>query len=142
MLSKVVQYTQHSWPKQLNPELKAYSNRQQKLTVEAGCLLWGVRVIVPKKLRAAVLEELHTSHPGIVRMKSLTWLHVWWQDIDKEVEETVCNCESCQSMCNRPQPVLLHPWVWPTRVWQRIYIDCAGPFQGHTFLAVVDAHSK
>ena len=142
VLSKVVQYTQHGWPKQLNPELKAYSNRQQELTVEAGCLLWGVRVIVPKKLRAAVLEELHTGHPGIVRMKSLARLHVWWPGIDKEVEETVRNCESCQSIRNRPQPVPLHPWAWPTHVWQRIHIDFAGPFHSHTFLVVVDAHSK
>ena len=75
-------------------------------------------------------------------MKSLARLHVWWPGIDKEVEETIRNCESCQSMHNRPQPVPLHPWAWPTRVWHRIHIDFAGPFQGHIFLVVVDAHSK
>ena len=142
ILSKVLQYTQNGWPKQLDPELKAFCNRQQELTVEAGCLLWGVRVVIPKKLRTAVLEELHTGHPGIVRMKSLARLHVWWPGIDKEIEEAVRTCESCQSIRNRPQPVPLHPWAWPTRVWQRIHIDFAGPFQGHTFLVVVDAHSK
>ena len=96
----------------------------------------------PKKLRTAVLEELHTGHPGIVHMNSLARLHVWWPGIDKEIKETVCTCESCQSIRNRLQPVPLHPWAWPTYVWQRIHIDFAGPFQGHTFLVVVDVHSK
>ena len=36
----------------------------------------------------------------------------------------------------------LHPWIWPSRPWQRIHIDFAGPMGGHTFLVVVDAHSK
>ena len=39
-------------------------------TVEANCLLWGKKVIVPEKLQNAVLEELHTAHPGVVRIKS------------------------------------------------------------------------
>ena len=44
---------------------------------------------------------------------------------------------------SRSLPVcLLHPWVWPTRAWQRLHIDFAGPFMGRTFLLVVDAHSK
>ena len=51
ILSKVLQYTQHGWLKQLHPELKVFSSRQQELMVEAGCLLWGVRVIIPKKFR-------------------------------------------------------------------------------------------
>ena len=68
--------------------------------MEAGCILWDIRVIVPEKLRAAVLEELHASHPGIVRMKSLARLHVWWPGIDKQIEETVRACTSCQSIRN------------------------------------------
>ena len=48
----------------------------------------------------------------------------------------------CQSMQNKPPPVLLHPWTWPTQPWQRTHIDYAGPFMGAMFLVVVDAHSK
>ena len=142
VLSKVMNYTLNGWPNQIEPVLKPFSNRQQELTVEAGCILWGIRVIVPEKLRAAILEELHTSHPGIVHMKSLARLHVWWPGIDKQIEETVRACTSCQSIRNRPQPVPLHPWAWPTQVWQRIHIDFAGPFQDQIFLVIVDAHSK
>ena len=33
------------------------------------------------------MDELHTSHAGIVRMKSLAWIHVWWPSIDKDIEQ-------------------------------------------------------
>ena len=35
-----------------------------------------------------------------------------------------------------------NPWIWPTRPWQRIHLDFAGPFNGEMFLLVVDAKSK
>ena len=38
--------------------------------------------------------------------------------------------------------VLMHPWEWPEHLWDRIYIDFAGPFMGKMFLLVVDAHSR
>ena len=36
----------------------------------------------------------------------------------------------------------LHPWLWPTKPWQRLHLDFAGPFQGRMYLLVSDAHSK
>ena len=35
-----------------------------------------------------------------------------------------------------------NPWRWPSKPWQRINIDYAGPFMTKMFLLVVDAHSK
>ena len=69
VLSRVLSYTMTGWPKQVDQELHAYYARQNEITVEDGCLLWGMRVIVPHKLRCLVLKELHHTHPGIVRMK-------------------------------------------------------------------------
>ena len=126
----------------VDSELKVYFDRQEQLTVEAGCILCGVRVVVPLKHRKFVLEELCEGHPGIVRMKSLARLHVWWPGIDKEIESVVHNCMACQSVRNKQPPTSLHPWSWPTRPWQRIHLDFAGPFLGSMFLIAVDAHSK
>ena len=36
----------------------------------------------------------------------------------------------------------MHPWPWPSRPWQRVRFDFAGPFLGKKFLLGVDAHSK
>ena len=113
-----------------------------RLTVEDECLLWGMRVVIPSSCQGAVLKELHTSHQGIVRMKSLARIHVWWHEIDKDIEKLVSCCEACQGMRNTPTVSVLHPWTWPDQPWKRIHVDFAGPFQGSMFLVVVDSHSK
>ena len=122
VLSKVVLYTQRGWPRQIDDKLKPYANRQSELSVEAGCLLWGMRVVVPTLCQKTVLRELHTSHPGIVRMKSLARIHVWWPLIDKDIEQLVRECKSCQSVRNNPPSTMLHLWSWPDRPWMRIHV--------------------
>ena len=41
------------------------------MSIEEGCLFWGMRVIIPTKLQNRLLKELHNGHPGISRMKSI-----------------------------------------------------------------------
>ena len=41
-----------------------------------------------------------------------------------------------------PPEAPLHPWEWPSRPWERLHIDYAGPFLGKMFLIMVDAYSK
>ena len=89
--------------------------------------------------REAVLAELHKDHPGILRMKSIARSYVWWEGADKEIESLV---KTCQSVKNALPKAPLHPWLWPTKPWQWLHMDFAGPFQGRTYLLVTDAHSK
>ena len=98
--------------------------------------------IIPEKLRSKVLDELHGEHMGISRMKSVARSYFWWPGVDKAIEELARNCQSCQAVKHLPSVAPLHPWIWPSRPWQRIHLDFAGPFQGTTFLVVVNANSK
>jgi len=104
--------------------------------------MWGIRVIVPKKYQDQVLNELHQEHQGIARMKAVAKSHVWWPKLDQCLEQVAKNCLPCQQVKNIPSPAPLHPWVWPSRPWQRIHIDFAGPMKGKMYLILVDAHSK
>ena len=122
--------------------MKPYHTRRTELTIEANCLLWGRKVIVPEKLQRQVLEELHTGYPGVVRMKSIARLHVWWPGIDKRIEEVVKNCLPCPSIRNKPPLTSLRSRNWPSQPWRRLHLDFAGPFLGASFLIVVDAYSK
>ena len=130
VLSRAMYYILHGWPaeKCIPDELKIYYNKQDEFTVEDGCILRGTRAVIPTKFQAAVLSELHLNHPGMVRMKSLARLHVWWPSLDHDVEQTVRDCHACQAnRCKSPEKVN-NPWIWPTRPWQRIHVDFAGPF--------------
>ena len=71
-LATVYQYVVEGWPHKI-PEgaLKPYYQCKDQLATDQGCLLWGLRVIIPPTLQAQMLNELHVSHPGIVKMKAL-----------------------------------------------------------------------
>ena len=142
VLGKVMVYLKEGWPNKIDDELQPYYRRRHELTIEVGCLLWGMRVVVPKSYQKTILAELHTSHPGIVRMKSIARTHVWWPSIDKHIEQVVHDCSSCQSIRNAPSRAELHPWSWPDAPWRRVHVDFAGPFLGSMFMIIVDAHSK
>ena len=51
---------------------------------------------------------------------------MWWPGLDQDIEKMVKGCLACQSCRNRPAPVVLHSWPWPTGPWERIHIDYAG----------------
>ncbi|XP_026142558.1 uncharacterized protein K02A2.6-like [Carassius auratus] len=125
-----------------NNELSPFISKRAELSVQHGCLMWGMRVVVPLKLQKRVLEELHTGHPGIVRMKAIARSYVWWPGIDADIELCVKMCQSCQQIQKMSPQAPLHPWEWPSRPWERIHVDFAGPCEGHMYLVVVDAHSK
>ena len=142
VLGRVLRYTRAGWPQEVKEELKPFSNRRKELSVEEGCILWGMRVVVPTKLLKQVLSELHQGQLGVVRMKTLARSHIWWPGLDQEVEEMVKACTACQEVINTPAVAPLHPWIWPDTPWARIHVDFAGPFHGKTYLVIVDAHSK
>ena len=113
-----------------------------ELSIHNDCLLWGSRVIVPPKLRDRVLQELHNSHPGSSRMKSLARQYIWWPGLNQAMENMVKSCKICQETCHKPPSVTLHAWDWPQKPWQSVRADYAGPFLGRMFLILVDANTK
>lgn len=91
----------------------------------------GLRVVVPQKLRTRVLQELHSGHPGIVKMaRSL----VWWPGLDKELESLAKLCTPCQSQRKNPPKAPLATWPWPATLWERVHVDYLGPFLGKMIL--------
>ena len=142
ILSKVKIYTQKGWPEQIPDTLKIYHSKMAELTVEEGCLLWGGRVIIPHSLKAKVMAELHKEHLGIAKMKAVARSYVWWRGIDRDLEQVAKSCSACAAVKQAPVKAPLHPWTWPSRPWERVHIDFAGPFLNKNFLIAVDAHSK
>ncbi|XP_021347324.1 uncharacterized protein K02A2.6-like [Mizuhopecten yessoensis] len=99
-------------------------------------------MIIPPRLRTRVLEELHSGHIGVVKMKALARSYVWWPGIDKDIETMTKSCNGCQNVKHAPPAAQIHQWEWPYRPWSRLHIDFAGPFLGSMFFVVVDTNSK
>ena len=144
-ISKVRQAILSGWKSvdTREPDVQPYYTRRDELSVLKGCILWGSRVVMPPQGRDRITDELHSTHPGIVKMKSLARAYMWWPNMDKDLERKVNSCRECQTvrvMKNNRQP--LHPWEYPDRAWSRLHIDYAGPMDGSMFLVIVDAYSK
>ena len=144
-LSKVYHYVMTGWPRSIpenDLELKPYFDRRTELSVHNGVLLWGSRVVVPPQGRISILHELHSAHPGIVRMKALARSYVWWPKLDVDIDHKIRACRDCQIQRDRPAKAPLHPWNWPDKPWTRLHLDYAGPFLGQMYLIIIDAYSK
>ena len=126
------------WVKSDDAVLRPYQTRASELSIQDGCVLWGSRVIVPKKGREAVITLLHEQHPH----KRLARGYVWWPGMDQELEVAVRECDQCQQHQKSPAKAPMHPLEWPERPWARIHIDYSGPFRGKMILVMVDSHSK
>ena len=143
VLFEVLRYTLIGWPEAtISEELKPFQSRSRELSTLDGCVLLGNRVIIPPQGRNAVVVELHETHPGASRMKSLARSYIWWPGMDAEIEKFVKSCITCQESRSCPPSAPLHPWQWPSQPWSRLHLDFAGPFLGHMYLVIADAHSK
>ena len=89
-----------------------------------------------------MLEEIHADHQGVVRSKAIARTYSWWPGVDKDIELCVKQCQECAIHQNNPKPARMHPWECPRFAWQRLHIDFAGPFLGHSYLIVIDSYSK
>jgi len=97
------------------------------------CLLWRISIYsFHKKLQNSVLKDLHKDDMGTSRMKSINKL-LWWTGLDKQIEDLAKSCLPCQAVQKTPAVAPFHPWIWPTKPWQRIHIHFAGPFMGKSF---------
>jgi hypothetical protein len=69
VLARALDYTLNGWPNYVEDErLIPYFRRKEELSVDQGCLLWGMRIIIPTKYQSYVLKELHSDHMGMVKL--------------------------------------------------------------------------
>ena len=141
-LSKVRDLVKKGWIHTNDPNLRPYQRRHMELSIQADCVLWGNRIIVPPAGQSKVLDVLHDGHPGISRMKELARSFIWWPGLDDDIQNRVQACTQCQINQKLPTPQPLHPWQWPDHPWSRVHIDYAGPIKNRHLLVVVDSYSK
>ena len=142
-LRDIIRYVTSDWPSfsELTEEKKIFYKIRFELTVEKGCLFWGVRACIPESMRSALLNELHATHFGIVKMKMFARSYVYWPGIDAAIENMANNCKTCLIERKVPNKTPLTTWPWPSKVWGRIHCDYA-KFENDMYLIIIDAHSK
>ena len=145
VLSQVLNFVHNGWPTS-GPEcgmdaLRPFFNTQTEICQVNGVILRDCRVVVPQELQTKVITMLHQSHRGVVRMKTMARLYVWWPNIEARVEACCKACNVCAVTASAPT-ANLSPWPLPDEPWDRIHVDFAGPFLGNMWMLVMDAYSK
>ena len=127
VLSQVLYFTANGWPELVFGQslcldswrhLMPRSTRFQWRIVSYGVcvsLFWNV-------LRKLIITELHQDHPVSSQIKPLARSHLWWPGLDLDLEKLAKSCASL-SVKQAPGATPLHPWVWPSKPWQRVHIN-------------------
>ncbi|QQP56676.1 Uncharacterized protein FKW44_001419, partial [Caligus rogercresseyi] len=136
-LSRVVEAAKNnSWSK-VND--LAFKKKRDSFSVKDDLLFWGIRLVVPSSLRRKFLNELHLSHRGIIKMKSVARSTIWWPKIDLDIENLVNTCVTCQREAPSP-PAKFIPFL-PANPWERVHIDYL-QFKKKNYLILMDSGSK
>ena len=141
VLSRVITFMRSGWPGIiLAKSLKPFKQRYKKMSIEEGCLMWSLRAVIPLSLRSRVLQELHESHTGTSRMKSLARMNVRWPNCDRDTEKSWISFVSiCQTFSSSSTITAVHLDV-ETLGYSSDKL--CGSFLGKTFLVITNAYSK
>ena len=120
-----------------------YTAVKEELSELEGVVLRGKRIVVPMSLRERVLKSAHEGHLGIVKTKQLLRTKVWWSSMDRQAEQVVRKCLSCQRVSAPEHPEPLVSTKLPDAPWQVLSIDLMGPLpSGESLMVCVDYYSR
>ena len=145
VLSKVVDFIVNGWPGENEDgggEMGQFRKIREGLHINRDLVMYGSRVVIPQPYRAQVMEELHKCHAGMVKMKAKARQHVYWPNINSELEQKVRECDKCQQFANATPESMVIPNSWPQEPWTILNLDLAGPIAGKMLMILVDQTSK
>ena len=121
-------------------DLQEFWNHREALSIKFGLITCGNRIIVPKEMRAEMLQYIHKGHQG--KERCLLWARntVFWPKITYDVQELIERCIICQEH-GKSQSIIgttqeLPPFPWHTLATDIFY------WKRMDFLIVTDVFSK
>ena len=126
---------------ELNSTMRPYWGVRDRLTVDDDLIVCGARLVIPRSLRAEVLQSLHDSHQEINRTKMRARQTVYWPNIDNDVTNVVSSCRLCRMLLpsQQKEPMMTEPP--PSRVFERVSVDYFH-HAGKTYFVYVDRLSN
>ena len=142
-LTRLSHYINTGFPcdkKNLPTDLHEFWPHRETLSVESGLITCGNRIVVPRELRAEMLQYIHEGHQGKERCLLQARNTVFWPKMTYDVQELIERCIICQEH-GRSQPIIgttqeLPPFPWHTLATDIFY------WKRMDFLIVADVFSK
>ena len=96
---------------------------------------------MPEVLQGHLLNELHYTHPGMVKIKLLARSCMWWLNLDQNLEDLVNSCRECATQRSLPPVAPLYSWPWANQLMKCLHIDFV-EIEGWLLLVIIDVYSK
>ena len=77
--------------KEVPPEIQAYWNFHEELTIEDGLVLKSTQIVIPKNKQKQILTMIHEGHLGLGKYKLQCKDTVYWLGINGQLEKLVLN---------------------------------------------------
>lgn len=87
---------------------------------------------------ASMVDQTNV-HPGVVKMKSLAQMYVYWPNISDNIERVIVMCNECQQK-STPVKSNHNLWAYPQRAGSTVHINYTS-LERHHYLVNVDAYS-
>ena len=89
---------------------RQFKGMWNNLSVDSGLLVYnGTRIVIPAKARAEVLEALHKSHVGSVKMLATARPLYYWPGMANDIRQKADGCAACVEVKPKQQKEPLTP---------------------------------
>ena len=65
----------------------------------------GVRIVIPRPARKAIIDELHRAHSGLTKTYKIATQLFYWPGMKSDIKNKIDSCEACQEQ----RPSLTRP---------------------------------
>lgn len=142
-IKEVSEYLSEGWPKsrsQCSKNSLPYWEHRSSLTKINGLIINGERIVIPKVIRAKILERIHEGHLGTEKCKRRARQNVYWPGMNSDIENKVKSCKiCCQLQPSKPKLPMMYHNV-PTRPWEKVGSDIFF-YGGENYLIIADYYS-
>ena len=93
---------------------------RDELAAQDDVIFKGPKCVIPMSLRPKIKEKLHRSHIGIQGCLRRAREVVYWPNMNRELEEFISKCETCNTFhpAQQKEPLICHEV--PQRPWEKV----------------------
>ena len=126
--------------KNLLTDLQEFWNHREALSIKSGLITCGNGIIVPKDMRAEMLQNIHEGHQGKERCLLRARNTAFWPKIMYDIQELIERCIICQEH-GKSQSIIGTTQELPPFPWHTLATDICY-WKRMDFLIVTDVFSK
>ena len=96
-LLQLIDMAEHGFPASpqlMSPQLLPYWRFRDDLSVVDGVLMFGLRAVIPPKLRDEVVSHLHSAHQGVTQMTNRANECIFWPGITSDIQAARARCST------------------------------------------------